>query len=122
MDTSENSEENGGPVSEVRHRREDLDTVSCHCSRVDSWAFSKSVSKGMCARIAVEGAKCIICLREAPKNQHVVLLSCGHWVERICFHLWCVKNDDVQCLYNCKGEQQGLRSPDLMSAEVRLAL
>ena len=69
----------------------------------------------MCARIAVEGAKCNIYLAETPKDEHVVLFFCGHWVHRICFHQWCVSGAEMQFTNKRKKGKQGYRSSDLMS-------
>ena len=106
----------------VRRRREQLGKVRDSACLSMAEPFTNSDSKGICARIAADGARCIICLSETVKNEHVILFPCGHWVQRVCYHLWFARGYQMKCPYKCEKDQEGFRSAELMSAEVCLSL
>ena len=50
----------------------------------------------------------------------MVLFPCGHWVERICYHLWQAAAVKVKCGYKCSKDKRDFsRSAELMPEEVR---
>ncbi len=39
-----------------------------------------------CARIAGKNAICYVCNEGVDEGEYVILYSCGHWVQRSCYH------------------------------------
>ena len=95
-----------------------IETCKSSCQSETMRSSSDDINKSKCARIAEENAKCFACQQEAQKGEYVILYQCGHWVQRVCFHLWKDGGMALKCPHHCSKKLLKLRSYELMSEEV----